>query len=80
MHENIVTKRNIQGAPIEVRAMIFVPENCVIIHTGQCHVTAQTTEGRKICTEHLIIEEGEGKITEWLDKLNESTKTSFPLW
>ena len=78
MHENIVTKRNVQGASIDTVAMIFVPENCVIVHTGECHQLAQGPAREKV-TKFLIAHEGRDKILQWLEKINESVNTTFTL-
>jgi hypothetical protein len=58
LHENILTRKNVQGCPPEVRAEIFVKENCVIVHTGKCHEIAQTKRGRYLCTKQIVAEEG----------------------
>ena len=78
LHENIVTKRNIQGAPFEVQFLIFVRENCVIIHPGKCHILAQGPARGKV-TRFLIEHEGEKKIRQWLANLNENVHTTFTL-
>jgi len=78
LHENIITKRNIQGAPLEIQALIYVRENCAIVHTGECHIKAQGPARQKVTT-YLINHEGEEKVLQWLESVNKKVHTPFTL-
>jgi hypothetical protein len=51
--------------------MIFVRENCVLVHSGKCHETASTKPGQVICIRHLIEHEGLDRILAWLCEIEE---------
>ena len=69
MHESILTRGDVQGMSLENRHKIFVKENSVLVHHGDCHIEAATREGRKKCIRHLIEFEGREAITNWLVSL-----------
>ena len=41
MHEWLITRGEVQGAPFEDRIQIYNSMNCVVLHEGECHRRAQ---------------------------------------
>jgi hypothetical protein len=52
------------------RKACWVPENCVLIHPGECYKTAVTYAGRLVCTRSLIQAEGVERIRAWLREMD----------
>jgi len=70
MHEAIITRHHVERSSLDVRANIFVRQNCVLLHPGNCHILAQNYErGKRICIRHLIYWNGKEAILSWLDYL-----------
>ncbi len=70
MHEVILTRGDVQGADVNVKARIFVRENCVLVHPGGCHLQAASAGGKRECILHLLEWEGES-VFAWLDGMTE---------
>ena len=69
MHEAIVTRGDVDYAPFEKRVQIFVPQNCVLLCPGECHIKAQNYErGKRICARHLLRWNGD-TVAQWLGYL-----------
>lgn len=72
MHEVFVTR----GHAVKSNADIFIRENCVLVHHGTCHKTAQhSVYGRWKCMDYLIRWEGPEKIIAFSNHLEETTNT-----
>ena len=78
MHEALLTRGDVQGCNDEVKAAIMVRENCVIVHSGACHIAAQTKRGKLLCAKHLLLYEGFTHIEEWLIKMKGLMRTTQP--
>jgi hypothetical protein len=68
LHEVILTRGDVQGAERSVRSRIFVRENCVLVHPGDCHQKASTQTGKEACILQLLEWEGEG-VFAWLEQM-----------
>ena len=66
MHEVLLTRGDVQGLKEHQKLRIFLPENCVLVHPGKCHLEAATREGARKCVVNLIEHEGIKAIQEWL--------------
>lgn len=67
MHEWLITRGDVAGCAFEIRMQIYVPENCVIVHEGECHRVAQFGEkGRQICLQHVLHFHPKRDILSWL--------------
>lgn len=67
MHEWLITRGEVQGAPFEWRMQIFVPWNCVLVHEGKCHRHAQWSEaGRTACLSNVSTYYPRSIILGWL--------------
>ena len=73
MHEVIFTRGNVRGAKI-IGGDIYVAENCVNVHHGECHRDATSTDGRRKCILYLLRWEGYGKIQLFLACLDSKLK------
>jgi hypothetical protein len=66
MNEVLITRGDVSGND-HLKKAIMVPENCVLVHHGQCHVNvAHTTDGQRRCIRHLIKHESYDRIMYWL--------------
>ena len=70
MHEAFLTRGDIQGRP-DLAPHIMVRENCAIVHTGDCHLEAQTKEGQRTVAKHLLYWNGKDSIVSWLENLED---------
>jgi hypothetical protein len=67
MHEWLITRGNVQGAPFEWRMQIYVPWNCVLVHEGECHRGAQWGhEGMIVCLKDVLKYYSADIISKWL--------------
>jgi hypothetical protein len=78
MNEVFITRGDIQGRKEILSPMIMVKENCVLVHNGDCHTKAHTTDGQVKCIKHLITYEGFDKINEWLLEMRKQMVSSTP--
>jgi hypothetical protein len=78
MNEVFITRGDIQGRKEILSPMIMVKENCVLVHNGDCHTKAHTTDGQVKCIKHLITYEGFDKINEWLLEMRNQMVSSTP--
>jgi len=70
MHEWLITRGNVMGAPFEWQMQIYVPWNCVLVHEGTCHQEVQSGhKGRYKCWEYIRHYYQARTITEWLEAL-----------
>lgn len=70
MHEALITRGHVDYAPFEKRVQIFVAQNCVLVHPGDCHTKAQYYEDAKQeCIKSLLYWNGYDSIKAWLDYL-----------
>jgi hypothetical protein len=69
VHEWLITRRDVQGAPFEWRMQIFVPWNCVLVHP-KCHLQAGSEEGRIRCLENIRQYYVQPVIVNWLKDLS----------
>lgn len=76
MHEVFVSRAVVQGCPEETQLLIFVPQNMVLVHEGDCHLYAQHyTNGKLLCAMQILQYEGEETIVAWMNKLDSMMKT-----
>jgi hypothetical protein len=66
LHEVILTRGKVQKLPDDVKLMAHTPENCVLVHPGNCHIAAATRKGISLCLYYLLAWEGEDAILKWL--------------
>jgi hypothetical protein len=76
MHEVFLTRGDVQGCSDEVKEMIMVPQNCVLVHTIECHVKAADLVGKVLCARQLLVHEGYGVIKNWLAHMEAALKGS----
>lgn len=69
MHEVIITRGDVQKWEPYMIDMIFVPQNCVLVHHGECHSKASTREGQILCIQHLLQYEASESIANWINTL-----------
>jgi len=72
MHEAIITRGDVQGYGEEIRSLIHVRENCVLVHSGKCHIEAAMEEGKRKCILQLLEKEGLN-VLYWLLKFDKIT-------
>lgn len=77
MNECLITRGDVAGNEILMQ-MIMVPENCVLVHHGDCHKWAHTVEGQERCTENLIKWNGVDSIQGWLYQMRNAMRSSIP--
>ena len=78
MHEVFLTRGDAMGCEDAVKNMIMTAQNCVLIHSDICHLTAATVEGKKRCAEQIIVHEGFDAIKNWLGHMAEIMKGAQP--
>lgn len=76
MHEVILTRGDIQSLSPELQAMIYTRQNCVIVHTINCHVLANQKQEQEKCIAYLIEKEGVESILEWLNSISQQIDSS----
>jgi hypothetical protein len=80
MHEHLITRKNVQGCPEEVRKMIIVPENCFIVHPGRCHWQAQSfDDGKQKGYNYLVRWTGLDRMISFLELMQENMRSNLPL-
>jgi len=67
MHESIVPRRVVQGWAKRYRDLIFVEENCHLLHHGACHMEAHADALLMVAIQ--ITRYGKARIQEWIDSL-----------
>lgn len=81
VHEVLITRGDVQGAPEYHRDKIFTRYNCVAVHPadspGKCHEIAQTRAGHDKCVVELILWEGFTQISQWVSDLPFSLSLSM---
>ncbi len=71
MHEWLITRGDVRGAPFEIQMQIQVPVNVVIPHEGMCHQKLQFGNGGlEICFSHILMFHNPEEILNWLDYLH----------
>lgn len=76
MHEALITRGNIRHSE-ELKLLIYVRENCVLVHHGKCHENATTEAGRRKCIKNLLRYNKLRDIITWLDNFGERTKSAL---
>jgi len=61
-----VTRGDAAGLDEEEQSNIFVAENCVLVHHGECHQKAHTRNGQRACVLNLLQFLNWEDILEWL--------------
>jgi hypothetical protein len=70
MHEVIITRGQARGTRLAELGLLYVRENCVLVHPSICHVlVAPTREGQAKCIRYLLEHEGYSKIKAWLEQV-----------
>jgi len=64
-----LTRGDVQGLPEEIQLKIYAKENCVLVHSGQCHIEAATIGGQRKCNLQLLEFVGSHAIWQWLEKM-----------
>lgn len=76
MHEVFVPRSVVRGCSEEVQNVIFVPQNVVLVHEGECHLYAQHYfDGKVACAMQILQYEGEDSILEWMDDIDSMMRT-----
>jgi hypothetical protein len=67
LHEWLITRGEVDGAPFEWQMQIYVPCNVVICHPGRCHIDLQHGEaGARKCLSYITEWHTAASIYEWL--------------
>jgi hypothetical protein len=74
MHEVILTRGDVQYNDAVFRLLIYVPENCVLLHPGKCHHEAATKAGQMKCILQLLESETYDGIMAWLESIKAQGK------
>ena len=76
MHEVFFTRDDVQGVwDKENHHAIFHKCNVVLVHHGQCHLTAQhTPEGKRKCAAQIISYEGSAQVQRYINQMARSLK------
>jgi hypothetical protein len=69
MHEAIITRGHARGSRLAELGLLYVPENCVLVHPGGCHIMAALRLGQAQCIRHLLKHEGYHGIKAWLEQV-----------
>jgi len=72
MDEVLISKGNTRGRVDQY--LINHPVNCVLVHHGNCHIEAETLEGKLKCLKQIITCEGILALEDWLKQM----ETDFP--
>jgi hypothetical protein len=75
MHEVFLTRGDVAGNE-ELMKRIMAGWNCVLVHHGDCHVEAATSEGQAKCMLYLLHRVGYIQIMQELSDLDEIMKSS----
>jgi hypothetical protein len=68
IHEVFLTRGSVQGLRFEDQMQIFIPQNTVILHEGECHLAAQhTDQGKLLCAKQIIHYESAHTVQLFLD-------------
>ena len=76
LHEVFFTRGDVQGIKDEEsHHAIFHKCNVVLVHHGQCHLTAQhTPEGKTKCVHQIVLYEGKPQVLRYLDQMHSIVK------
>jgi len=66
MHEVLITRGDARGLSDDFYSIIFVAQNCVLVHHNKCHKKATSKTGKRACIENLLAYEGFDLIYGWL--------------
>jgi hypothetical protein len=78
MHEVFITKGDVQGCAIEIKELINSPFNCILLHSGSCHLKAQHEPiGKLLCVRQILFFEGATRVITWLQLLDGLFKTKI---
>ena len=68
MHEWLITRGNVMGAPFEWKMQIYVPWNCVLVHEGTCHLDAHHGDNKMqlVLLNHVLMYYKQSVIEDWL--------------
>ena len=71
MHEVFIFRGHVRGCKEEVQHQIYVPENVVLIHEGNCHLKAQHEWASKIaCAIQIIRYESYESVLNWMNLMD----------
>ena len=70
LHEALITRGDIQGNRA-LAPLVYVRENCVLVHHGKCHEYAATTEGQRVVAAHLLYWMDLQPLMDWLNRLED---------
>ena len=69
MHEVLISRGDVRMGSDYVKLQIHTRENCVLVHSGACHVEATSETGKYRCTAQLIVLESYPAIHKWLTEM-----------
>lgn len=70
---------DVQTCRPEVQLMIHVPTNCVVVHSGSCHLDAQHENlGKITCARQIVRYEGYANVMNWLKEMEKVMKGRVP--
>ena len=69
MHEAIITRGQARGSQLYEQGLLFVRQNCVLVHHGVCHIKAAMASGQVKCIRHLFVHEHFHEIMAWLEQV-----------
>ena len=79
MHEVFLTRGDVMGCCDAVKQMIMTAQNCVLVHSEDCHQFAATHEGKLMCAKQIIVHEGFDAIKNWLSHMAQAMKGDQPV-
>ena len=72
LHEWLITRGDVRGAPFEWQMQIYVPCNVVICHSGHCHIDLQHgEEGARKCQAYITQWHIRSVLDRWLYSIRE---------
>lgn len=70
MHEVFFTRGEVKGYSEDDQSLIFVRQNVVLVHPGNCHILAQHTDEYKMkCASQIIFYEGKSNVIDWIKSI-----------
>ncbi|MDD5367878.1 MAG: hypothetical protein PHQ40_02235 [Anaerolineaceae bacterium] len=76
----MLTRGDVQFAKDEDKLRIHVPQNCTVLHPGDCHHAAQHTEEGKIaCLRQMAFFESYDALHAWLTEIAFALRSRIPV-
>ena len=69
MHEVLISRGDVRMGSDYVKFKTHTRENCVLVHGGDCHVEAESADGKYRCAAQLIVFESYPAIHKWLTEM-----------